>query len=50
MTNVAVNCPIVLGFLYQTANTANQTQVSYQLLSYGISQGTGALVPSGRRS
>lgn len=47
VTNVAVNCSIVLGFLYQTANTGNQTQVSYQLLSYGISQGTGALVPFG---
>jgi len=47
VTNVAVNCSIVLGFLYQTANTAIQTQASYQLLSYGISQGTGALVPFG---
>lgn len=47
VANVAVSCSIVLGFLYQTANTANQTQASYQLLSYGISQGTGALVPFG---
>ena len=44
MTNVAVNCSIVLGFLYQTVN---QTASSYQLLSYGISAGTGSLVPFG---
>jgi len=44
VTTVAVNCSIVLGFLYQTVN---QTASSYQLLSYGISAGTGSLVPFG---
>jgi 6-phosphogluconolactonase (cycloisomerase 2 family) len=44
VTNVAVNCSIVVGFLYQTVNTVIQTQATYQLLSYGISQGTGALL------
>jgi len=47
VTTVAINCSIVLGFLYQTANTANQTQARYQLLSYGISAGTGSLVAFG---
>jgi hypothetical protein len=47
VTGVAVNCSIVVGFVYQTANTTNQTQSSYQLLSYGISSGTGALVGFG---
>lgn len=46
VTNVAVNCSIVLGFLYQTA-VQNASASSYQLLSYGISSGSGALLPFG---
>lgn len=44
VSNVAITCSIVAGFLYQTAS---QTPGGNQLLSYGISPGTGALVPFG---
>jgi|HubBroStandDraft_1064217.scaffolds.fasta_scaffold58053_1 6-phosphogluconolactonase len=40
VTNVAINCSVVVGFLYEV--TYNN-----QLLSYGISAGTGAPVPFG---
>ena len=50
VTSVAINCSIVIGFLYQTFQYSAAQQASDQpgqLLSYGISSGTGALVPFG---
>jgi len=47
VTNVAVNCAKMIGFMYQAQGFVAQTQVSDEIFSYGIAAGSGALLPLG---